>query len=607
MTSHRRAAGGGSGLPPAVDPSVPVSSAGPVRAFATAGVLSFAAVHVAQTVCRLVRETDPLVQLAAALTVRALESGSVCLDLDTVRDEVRGWLADRGDDTPPDLPWPDAHVWRAALAASTAVAGPDAPLNHGPLRLDGSLLYLERYWCDETTVRRHLGRRARHRPPAVDPHALAGAVTRTLATGVQPDERQLDAARALVGSPTMILAGGPGTGKTATVARMLATLQAVCSQPLTVALAAPSGKAAARLEQSVRAELARIPGRHPVVDPATTVHRLLGARGELRGFTRGASDPLPYDVVVVDEMSMMALPLMARLVTAVRDDSRLVLVGDPMQLTSVEAGSVLADLAAAARAGSSQATLIELTTNWRSLGAVAELADAIRGGDVAAARRIATSGDPHVVFVETDGPAQLRDVTPVLDQIAEMLTDVSRAAVSGDAAAALAALERQRLLCAHRHGPYGVGWWARQIDQLARELGVRPPGHGEWYAGRGVLVTANADELGLRNGDTGVTVATERGLRVAFHGDGGPRLLPPWVLDDVATVHAMTVHKAQGSQFHHVAVVLPPVQSPLLTRELVYTAITRTVDRVTIIGSSEALAAAVATPSARASGLARGQ
>ncbi len=589
------------------DDAVPVSSRPPVRDFAAAGVLSFAAVHVAQTVCRLVLDRDPLVQLAAALTVRALESGSVCLDLDAVRYEVGAWLTDRGTGATPELPWPDGDAWRTALLASPAVAAPGAPLNRAPLRLDGSLLYLERYWCDETAVREHLRRRAQHRHDPVDAPTLHAAASATFSPGVQADDRQLEAAMRVVSEPTTILAGGPGTGKTATVARMLATVQAVSARPLTVALAAPSGKAAARLEQSVREELARIPGAHPLIDPATTVHRLLGARGELRGFTRGATDPIPHDVVVIDEMSMMALPLMARLMAALRDDARLVLVGDPMQLTSVEAGSVLADLASAARAGSPQASLVELTNNWRSGGAVADLAGAIRRGDADTALRIATSGRPEVVFVETDTAAQLEEIVPVRDLAAAMLHDLAGAALAGDAPAALAVLERQRLLCAHRHGPYGVSWWSRQIDQLARDLGTRPAGHDEWYPGRGVLVTANAEELGLRNGDTGVTVSTTRGLRVAFHGETGPRLLPPWVLDDVESVHAMTVHKAQGSQFGTVAVVLPPVQSPLLTRELVYTAITRTIDRVIIIGSIEALVTAISSPSARASGLARGR
>ncbi len=587
------------------DDAVPVSSRPPLRDFAATGVLSFAAVHVAQTVCRLVLEPDPLVHLAAALTVRALESGSVCLDLDTVRDEVGAWLADREAESTPELPWPDGDAWRTALLASRAVAEPGAPLNGAPLRLDGSLLYLERYWCDETAVREHLRRRAHHRHDQVDAATLRAAATATFSTGVSPDDRQLEAAMRVVSEPTTILAGGPGTGKTATVARMLATVQAVSTRPLTVALAAPSGKAAARLEQSVRDELTRIPGPHPLVDPATTVHRLLGARGELRGFSRGTTDPIPHDVVVIDEMSMMALPLMARLMASLRDDARLVLVGDPMQLTSVEAGSVLADLAAAARSDSTQTSLVELTNNWRSLGAVADLAGAIRRGDAGTALRIATAQHPEVVFVETDGAPRLDEVAPVRDLAAAMLHDLAAAALGGDAQAALAVLELQRLLCAHRHGPYGVGWWSRQIDQLARDLGTRPAGHDEWYPGRGVLVTANAEELGLRNGDTGVTVSTPRGLRVAFHGETEPRLVPPWVLDDVESVHAMTVHKAQGSQFGTVAVVLPPVQSPLLTRELVYTAITRTIDRVIIIGSTESLLTAISSPSARASGLAR--
>ena len=589
----------------APDFAAPVSSSGILHQFATAGVVSFAAVHVAQTVCRLALEPNQLVHLAAALTVRALESGSVCLDLSTVRGEVQAWLAERADGEPVALPWPGDGEWREALTSSPAVGGPASALNRAPLRLVDSLVYLERYWCDEAAVRSHLRRRAERGPTPVDPTALERAARATFGPGVRADDDQLRAAITSVTQPTTILAGGPGSGKTATVARILATAQAVSQRRLSVALAAPSGKAAARLEQSVRHELAGIPAPHPLIDPATTVHRLLGARGELRGFSRGGTDPLPHDMVVIDEMSMMALPLMAVLLDAVRDDTRLVLVGDPMQLTSVEAGSVLADLATAARSGSRRAALVELTNNWRSLGAVADLATAIREGDARRAVEIASAGHPEVLFVAAQDRVALSDVEPARAAMVDALQRLAEAGHAGDAAGALAALEQQRVLCAHRHGPYGVSWWSRQIDQLARDVGVRPHGHEQWYPGRGVLVTANADELGLRNGDTGVAISTPTGLRVAFPGIAGPRLLPPWVLDDVDSVHAMTVHKAQGSQFSTVVVVLPPVQSPLLTRELVYTAITRTIDRVIIIGSAEALAKAVGSPSARASGLAR--
>jgi len=605
MTAGPRRAAPGSGEP---DYSVPVSSGTLLRRFAEAGVLSFAAVHVAQTVCRLALEHDPRVHLAAALAVRALENGSVCLDLSSVRTDVEAWLAERGeaDASPAALPWPDEAEWRAALAASGAVGDTTTPLNTVPLRLADSLLYLERYWCDETSVREHLRRRAERRPPAVDAARLEAVARASFGPRVQVDPDQLAAAIRSATEPTTILAGGPGSGKTATVARMLATAQGVSARPLTVALAAPSGKAAARLEESVRRELRDIPGPHPLIDPATTVHRLLGARGELRGFSRGATDPLPHDLLVVDEMSMMALPLMASLLDAVRDETRLILVGDPMQLTSVEAGSVLADLAAATRSGWRHASLVELSHNWRSLGAVADLASAIRRGDAEETLAIMTAGHPEVRFVETERPLALAEVGVARDALAEGLVRLAEAGRAGDAQDALAALERQRVLCAHRHGPYGVSWWSRQIDQLARELHARPDGHEPWYPGRGVLVTANADELGLRNGDTGVAVTTPDGLRVAFGDPASPRLLPPWVLDDVETVHAMTVHKAQGSQFATVVVVLPPVESPLLTRELVYTAVTRTIERVVVVGSREALAKAVATPSSRASGMARG-
>ncbi len=475
------------------------------------------------------------------------------------------------------------------------------------MRLVAGRLYLERYWLDDQTVRRSIALRAaddgtagRSEPGTSDGRLLTLARS-TFPAGVEPDERQVSAVVAACTNSTLVLAGGPGTGKTATVARMLVALLALSPTTLRVALAAPSGKAAARLSESVDAELARLDLAGPSIDPAVTVHRLLGARGPLRGFSRGPLDRLPHDVVVIDEMSMMSLPLMATLMRAVEPSTRVILVGDPLQLASVEAGQVLADLTAEARAGVGPVPVVELVRNWRSRGAVADLAAAVRVGDADDALRIAMSGADGVEMWPVTGPARLADIAPVLARVRDVLTRTAVAAAAGDAAEALRCVDEHRILCAHRHGPFGVTGWARQVDDVAAALGVRPAGHPTWYPGRGVLITGNADELSLRNGDTGLVVRTPHGLQVAFPSASGPRLIPPGLLDHVDTTNAMTIHKGQGSQFPHVTLVLPPVHSPLLTRELVYTAITRTMDSLTIVGDPQALDRGVRAPVQRIS------
>ena len=299
---------------------------------------------------------------------------------------------------------------------------------------------------------------------------------------------------------------------------------------------------------------------------------------------------------------MVSLTLMARLLDAVRADARLVLVGDPDQLSSVEAGAVLADIS-----GPAQTSVVRLTHNWRFDGEIADLADAVRTGDADRAVALLGRGHGGVALAPLDPGGGLGTGAAGVDELSRRLADSAeaarRAAVAGDPAAALEAIESHRLLCAHRRGPYGVTRWNVEVEQwLARTL----PGYaadGEFYLGRPLLVTANDRDLDLWNGDTGVVTNTDAGLRAAFARADRPLLFPPVRLDAVQTVHAMTVHKAQGSQFDAVTLVLPPPESPLLTRELLYTAITRARERVLLLGTEEAVRRAVARPASRASGL----
>jgi exodeoxyribonuclease V alpha subunit len=586
--------------------------------FNAAGVLDPSDVHVAARVGRLGGEAGEEVLLAAALAVRAVRLGSVCVDLASVSRTVLG----EGDELVDvsELPWPDPARWLASCTASALVAdGPDAP-HERPLRLVDGLLYLERYWGEEELVRRSLTERAAAAPPDVDLPRLRAGLQR-LFTAPGSERQQLAAAVSVLRRVT-VLAGGPGTGKTTTVAKLIELLHDQPGPPPRVALAAPTGKAAARLQEAVTAALpADLRSRTP---EASTLHRLLGWRPGGR-FRYDRTQRLPFDVVVVDETSMVSLTMMARLLEAVRPQAQLVLVGDPDQLASVEAGAVLGDLARApgnpepvldaalekvgipggVAGGSLINGVVTLQHVWRFGGAIAEFARAVQAGDGDAAVALLRAGHPDLAFVEhswgTGGDAGADGVRADVMAAGRELT---AAALRGDVPTALAALERHRVLCAHRRGPFGVTRWSVEIERWLGDALPDTPS-GPWYPGRPVLVTANDYDVGLFNGDTGVVVALPEGLRVAFARGGEPTLHPPARLSEITTVHAMTVHRGQGSQFRRVTVVLPPAESPLLTRELLYTAVTRAAEFVRVVGAEEAVRAAVERPVSRASGLRR--
>ena len=547
------------------------------------GVVEASDVHVARRVADLAGETDDRVLLGCALAVRAVRHGSVCVDLATVPD-----LA-------PDLPWPDPAGWLAALAASPLVT-------EGALRLEHGLLYLDRYHRLESQVCDDLRARSDQAPPEVHGAALEAAVARV--SGGHLSDEQRDAAVRAVRQWTTVITGGPGTGKTTTVARMLALIAdqaAVEGGRLSVALSAPTGKAAARLQEAVEGELAGLPdedrARVGRVE-AMTLHRLLGWRPDnATRFRHDRTNRLKYDVIVVDESSMVELTMMARLLEAVRPQARLVLVGDPRQLTSVGAGAVLSDLVAGYE-GDPASPVVSLTENFRSTEDIKALSAALRSGDADDVLAALRTGSDEVEFVETDDPAAALREETVRSALA-----VRTAALAGDAAAAVGALDEHRLLCAHREGPHGVRHWNRQVEQwLGEETGQAI--YSEWYPGRPILVTTNDYALEIYNGETGAAVLRDDGrLRAWISGSGGLHDFAPGRLDAVETMHAMTIHKSQGSQAERITVLLPEEGSRLLTRELFYTAVTRAQEQVRVVGSEAAVRAAVATHAQRATGL----
>jgi exodeoxyribonuclease V alpha subunit len=557
------------------------SAAGLLRTFNEAGVVDSADVHVAQRLSAMAGESDSQVVLAVALLVRALRGGSVCLDLRSVEAPV---------DTA-GLPWPAADEWLAAVRASPLLGSPPV------LRVyDDNLLYLDRYWREEQQVADDLLALLTPRAPTAAPD-----IGRLFPPGY---EEQRAAAGVALSQGLTVLTGGPGTGKTTTVARLLALYaeqaELAGKARLRIALAAPTGKAAVRLQEAVQLEIDKLDAadRQRLSGlQATTLHRLLGSRPDTSSrFRHHRGNPLPHDVIVVDETSMVSLTMMARLLEAVRPESRLLLVGDPDQLASVEAGAVLADLVDGLGARD-EARVAALKTSHRFGASIGELASAIRVGDADQVIEALRAADDHIEWINADDPTEhLRKV------VVPRALRLRQAAVLGDAPAALATLDEHRLLCAHRRGPYGVRHWNRQVERWLTEA-TGEPIWSDWYTGRPVLVMANDYGLGLYNGDTGVTVLHNGGLRAVIASAGGPLEFATSRLSDIETMHAMTIHKSQGSQADEVTVLMPPDDSRLLSRELFYTGVTRAKVKVRVVGSEAEVRAALAHRALRASGL----
>ena len=634
------------------DARLAVGAPGLLGAFNGAGVLNAADVHVAVRLGRFTAEAGETVLLAAALAVRAPRLGHVHVDLAAVRH-----TATVDVDVTVDLqalPWPEPDEWVAAVAASPMVAaGLDGPEDR-PLRLVGSWLYLDRYWREERQVAADLAARAGEGMEGLDAAVLDAGLDRLFPppTGVLHlgddavrnagtaeaggVDRQRVAAETAVRRALTVVAGGPGTGKTTTVARILALLDEQASAagrpPPLVALTAPTGKAAARLEEAVHEEAAGLDiddrvRRRLLATHASTIHRLLGWQpGNRSRFRHHRGNRLPHDVVIVDETSMVSLSQMAKLAEAVRPDARLVLVGDPQQLASVEAGAVLGDIVGPAADGDAPAGIVGPSAHGdaatgpamgagivvlqrvhRFGGGIAAVADAVRRGDGDATIAALSAGHDDVVWIPADcSESGATELGAVRHAAVAAGTAIAEAAEAGDARAALEALGGFRMLCAHRRGPYGVAQWSARVEAW---LATAVPGFattGAWYAGRPLLVTENDYTLGLYNGDTGVVVAGGGGRPVAVFERRGQILeFSPARLSAVETVHVMTVHKSQGSQFDTVATLLPDPDSPILTRELVYTAVTRARRRLLLAGTEEAVRAAVTRPVARSSGLRR--
>ncbi|MGH8125996.1 MAG: exodeoxyribonuclease V subunit alpha [Rhodanobacteraceae bacterium] len=536
-----------------------------LQALARAGWLRRVDAALGEWIARAFPDSAPEVTLAAALAARAVDGGHSALRLDA----AQAWLANLdGRGEVPVLP--DPLVWQEALAASAAVhhasdPGADDVLPPKPLLLDAQgRVYLARYFSYEQRLARNLVARAR-------------------------------------ADSLKLVTGGPGTGKTHSVVRLLASLASGAhakSHTLRIALAAPTGKAAARLAESVRAQLPvlGLPDAVAAMIPrdASTLHRLLGLSPASTRTRFHRDAPLPFDVVVVDEVSMVDLPLMAKLAEAVRDDAMLVLLGDPGQLSAVEAGDVLGALVEAACEAPLSHCHTHLTQSRRfdEYGALGRLANAI------------AAGDADTALAELAGNDDMQLVANLGRPVEHALAAYLEITGAPDAGAALRSARRFRVLTALRHGLAGNLALNRAIEQrLKRRAGVRAD--APWWRGRLVLVTANRAEPGLFNGDVGVAWPDADGdMKVWFEGaDAAPRAISTAALPPHEGAFALTVHKAQGSEFERVALVTGP-DSAVLTRELLYTGVTRARSAIALYSTPDVLRTGIARRTQRWNGLA---
>jgi exodeoxyribonuclease V alpha subunit len=635
-------------------------------------------VHFARFIAELAVSNDPSLLLAAALASQQTRQGHVCVDLRAIAGGPSKPAPSEGD----TLPYPELQVWRRSLQATSVVGDPGESC---PLILDErSRLYLYRYWEYEQDLATFIRERATAVPEPTENASLEGMLARYFPpnrAGEGAIDWQQMAARAATTRKFCVITGGPGTGKTTTVVKVLALLR---EQPhgmrLRIALAAPTGKAAARMEEAIRNAMKRLdcPADVKAAMPAkaSTVHRLLGTLPDSPYFRHHAGNPLPVDVVIVDEASMVDLALMAKLTRALPPHAALILLGDKDQLASVEAGAVLGDIcgqsgeedAVAAKdmlhekprspGGNLPASAVPAHGNTALAACVVELRHSFRFPETSGigrlSRAIRAGHGPEVLAVLRDNarPDVAWSDIPAPSELLEALRPIVLQAYaqclrSPTVEQRFSAFEGFRVLCALRHGPFGVETVNLLVERILREERLIHP--GQWYPGRPVMITHNDYNLKLFNGDVGIVLPedypvgaseapaaylpggeelhltahtaaqAEAGrpfgngseaipaaepLRVFFPSAAGQsRSFPPSRLPSHETVYAMTVHKSQGSEFDMVLLLLPDRDSPVLTRELLYTAVTRARRKVVVWGRDDVLRTAVARHVQRSSGL----
>ena len=614
-----------------------LSSQDIIHILSAAGIFSELDIHFARFIMRFSADPDPDIFLAAALVSRATANGDICLDLDSMSETVL--LEGQADHGP--VFCPPVEKWRQTLVAHTAVGHPG---DRCPLILDDrSRLYLYRYWEYEKKLSSAIRDRAAGELADFNPRKVKACLDRLFpATDASVDWQKIAAVIGLL-KRFSIITGGPGSGKTHAIAGILALiLECTGRDKLNICLAAPTGKAAARLSESILQAKEHLDCSQSVKDAipgdVSTIHRLLRPIFGTPYFRYDNDHLLPADVVVVDEASMVDLALMSKLLQAVAPDARLLIVGDKDQLASVEAGSVLGDIcdrqvihgfskgflkpmekftgtamdnfSQMPENGSAlQDCICVLQKNYRfpSQSGIGGISRAINRGDIEKPLALLkNSGETAVEWVEINTPNELNS------QLAQTIIDgYTKYLTIKDPMLAMGAFNEFKILCALKIGPYGansVNHQAEQILQRKNLIGDNPAGGHSWYRGRPVMITRNDYSLGLYNGDIGITLpdpdAADNKLHVYFQdASGDVRRFLPHRLPEHETVYAMTVHKSQGSEFDRVVLILPDKDYPLMTRELIYTGLTRARQKVSVWGTEPVLTTAISRKIERSSGL----
>lgn len=550
------------------------------------------------------------VALAAALASHSTRAGQACVSLAEYAGRpwpLAGGATGRGDVDEAVPSAPALEPWLAALQEASTVG---APGEFKPLVLDGGdRLYLHRYWAYENQLAGWLRAQASSAITVPSAGEIASAIAAIEERGMGLADGQKRAVATALLQPLSIIAGGAGTGKTTIIACILRLLAEFANGALRVRVAAPTGKAANRLGEQLLHARQRIDPDDRIAsvldaEPAT-LHRLLGSLPDGTRFRHDAKNPLPLDVLIVDETSMVDLALMWKLVRALPPGARLVLVGDPEQLPPVEVGTVFAELSGAGESFTREGAAVlasatgarvdpggaaplpdcvvtlDETFRFADDSGIGALAGCLRAGDAEAALSLLSEGRPDLVAIpgEDDGLDGL--LAAAAAGYAPMLATIRAQAAPRDV---IEEMNRFRVLAVHREGDDGVAGLNAQIEEiLSRRHGLQR--RGTWYAGRMVMVTRNLHTLRLFNGDVGIALPDEHGaLQVWFETGAEPRAVAPGRLSHVETVFAMTVHKSQGSEYAHTLLALPRHASRLLSRELLYTAATRARERLTIAG-----------------------